>query len=88
MVNCDCYIAILETIQSFAQSAGSVEYTDCASTKGQDALLTCVLDMTLNNMMVSTTLPSLPGPLWLGVVAPDMLLSMGQIELYRVLMLN
>ena len=27
------------------------------------------------------SLPSLPGPLWPGVVAPDEVLSMGQIEL-------
>ena len=33
-------------------------------------------------------LPSLPGPLWLGVVASDMVLSMGQIELNCVLKLN
>ena len=26
-------------------------------------------------------LPSLPGPLWLGVVAPDTVLSMGQTEI-------
>ena len=33
-------------------------------------------------------LPSLPGSLWLGVVAPDRVLSMGQIVLNCVLMLN
>ena len=33
-------------------------------------------------------LPSLPGPLWSRVVAPDRVLSMGQIELNYVLMLN
>ena len=46
---------------------------------------TNVLDMTLNNLMVrfqqcysfggmrrTPSLPSLPGPLWAGVVAPDM----------------
>ena len=27
------------------------------------------------------SLPLLPGPLWLGIVAPDRVLSMGQIEL-------
>ena len=34
------------------------------------------------------SLPSLPGPLWPEVVAPDRVLSMGQIELNCVLMLN
>ena len=34
------------------------------------------------------SLPLLPGPLWPGVVAPDRILSMGQIELNYILMLN
>ena len=34
------------------------------------------------------TLPSLPGSLWPGVIAPDRVLSMGQIELNCILMLN
>ena len=34
------------------------------------------------------TLPSLPAPVWPGVVAPERILSMGQIELNCVLMLN
>ena len=33
-------------------------------------------------------LPSLPGPLWPGVVAPDRVLSAGQIELNCGLVLN
>ena len=51
---------------------------------------TSVLDMTLNNLMElsrmqsTPSLPSLPGP----VVAPDRVLSMGQIELNGILMLN
>ena len=36
----------------------------------------------------SPSLPSLPGPLWPGVVALDRALSMGQIELNWVLMLK
>ena len=37
----------------------------------------------------TSLLPSLPGPLWSGVVALDRVLSIGQIELnYCVLMLN
>ena len=33
-------------------------------------------------MQSSPSLPSLLGPLWPGVVAPDSILSMGQIELF------
>ena len=39
-------------------------------------------------MQSTPSLPSLPGPLWPGVVAPDRALSIGQIELNYVLMLN
>ena len=39
-------------------------------------------------MLSTPILPSLPGPLWPGVVAPDRTLSRGQIELNGVLMLN
>ena len=39
-------------------------------------------------MQSTPSLPSLPGPLWPRVEAPDRVLSMGQIELNCVLMLN
>ena len=39
-------------------------------------------------MQSTPLLPLLPGPLWPGVVAPDRVLSMGQIEINRVLMLS
>ena len=35
----------------------------------------------LNGMQNTPSLLSLPGQLWSGVVAPDKVLSMGQIEL-------
>ena len=36
-------------------------------------------------MQSTLSLPSLPGPLWLGVVAHDRVLPMGQVELNCVL---
>ena len=39
-------------------------------------------------MWSNSSLPSLPGQLWLVVVAPDRVLSMGLIELNCVLILN
>ncbi len=39
-------------------------------------------------MRSTPLLPSLPGPLWPGVVAPVRVLTMGQIELNCVLMIN
>ena len=42
----------------------------------------------LRGMRCTLLLPSLPGPLWPGVLAPNKILSMGQIELNCVLMIN
>ena len=42
----------------------------------------------LLGMWSTPSLPMLPGPLWPGVVAPDRVLSIGQIELNCVHMLN
>ena len=39
-------------------------------------------------MQGTPTLPLLPSPLWPGVVAPNNIQSMGQIELNRVFKLN
>ena len=39
-------------------------------------------------MRSTPLLPTFPDPLWPGVVAPDRVQSMGQIELNCVLMLN
>ena len=39
-------------------------------------------------MLSNLLLPSILGPLWAGVVAPDRVLFMGQIELNCVLKLN
>ena len=60
---------------------------------------TSVLDITLNNLIDCSNTGALgnaeysfiviaPGPLWHGVVAPDRALSISQIELNYVLMLN
>ena len=64
--------------------------------KGKISLMS-VLYMTLNDTPVivelwgtrsTPLLPSLPSPLWPGVIAPGRILSMGQIELNWILMLN
>ena len=39
-------------------------------------------------MRITPSLPLLPGPLRLGVVAPDRVISMGQMELIYVITLN
>ena len=74
-----------EPKNSVAQSAGAVEYTDCKTpppnecpgydTKESDGEVPAVLE--LWGMRSTPSLPSLPGPLWPGVVAPDRALSMG-----------
>ena len=77
------------------QLAGVVEYTDCFSAEGVRPPPTSVKNMTENNRMGkalamhnSPLLSSIPRLPWPGVVAPDRILSMGQIELKSVLILN
>ena len=55
-------------------------------TKQSDGEALVMLD--LLGMQSTTSLPSLPGPLWPGVVTPDRAISIGQIELNCVLMLK
>ena len=55
-------------------------------TKQSDGKVPVMLE--LWGMQSTTPLPSLPVPLGPGVVAPDRVLSMGQIGLNCVLMLN
>ena len=83
-----------------AQLAGAVEYTDCNSSEEKDSFNECSgydttqsdcgvpVMLELWGMRSSPLLPSLPGSLWFGVVASDSALSMDQIELNWVLMLN
>ena len=84
-----------------AQSAGPVEYTDYTSaegynpplhecprydTKQSDGVVPVMLE--LWRMRSTPSLPLLPGPLWPRMVPLDRVISMGQIELNCVLMLN
>ena len=55
-------------------------------TKQSDSEVSVILE--LWGMQNTPSLPSLPGPLWPGVVASDRVPSIGQIELNRVLILN
>ena len=55
-------------------------------TKQSDGEVTVILK--LWGMQTTPLLSSLPGPLWSGVVAPDRVLSIGQIEVNCVLMLS
>ena len=87
-------------IQYIVKSAGTEEYSDCISAEGVNPLNECPRYDTKNydsevpvmpevwGMWSTPSLQSLPGPLWLEVIAPDTILSMGQIELNCVLMLN
>ena len=80
------------------QSAGAAEYTDCTciwhyaltapayDTKQSDGEAPVILE--LWGMWNTPSLPLLPGVLWPGVVALDSVLSMGQIEINSVLMIN
>ena len=83
-----------------AQSAGAAEYTDCIFTEDADFPNECpeydtkqsdgeaLVMLELGGMWSTPSLPLLPGLLWPRVVAPGKVLSMGQIDLNCVLMLN
>ena len=83
------------------QPAGAAEYTDCISSKGQDSpTIKCLghdikqsdgevaVKQELWGVWSTPLLPSLPGSVWPGLVAPDRVLSRGQIELNWVLILK
>ena len=63
-----------------------LEWVSCYDTKQSDGEVPVMLE--LWGMQSTPSLPLLPGPLWSKGVVPDMVLSMGQIELNCVLMLN
>ena len=79
-----------------AQSAEAAEYTDCISAKRYDSPNECPGYNTKQSdgevsvmlglwvMRSTLSLPSLPSLLCPGVVAPDKVLSMGQIELFDI----
>ena len=83
-----------------AQLAGAVEYTDCTSAEGYDSQrVSWIYDtkqsddevqvmLELWRMWSTLSLPLLPGPLRPRVVALDRVLSLDQIELNCIHMLN
>ena len=83
-----------------AQSAETAKYTDCISAEGQDSPKECPgydikqsevkasVILELWGIRITPSLLSVPGQLWPGMVAPDRVLSMGQIERNCVITLN
>ena len=95
------FSTLLWPIKYFAPLARAVEYTDCTSAEGYEPHLNecsgydtkqsdgeVPVMLELWGMRSIPSLPLLPCPLWPGVVAPGRVLSMSQIELNCVLMLN
>ena len=84
-------------ISILAQPVGAVKYTNCIYAEGYDTFLNkcpwydtkqsdCETPAMLElwGMRNTPSLPSFPGPIWSEVVAPDRVLSMGQIELFDI----
>ena len=72
-------------VEEGPQSTGPGEYTDCISgydTKQSDSEAPVMLELWAMSSTPSLTL--LPGSLFLGVVTPDRVLSMCQIELFDI----
>ena len=79
----------LKNILTASQLRGKIPSpNECSGydTKQSDGDILVMLE--LWGMWSTLSLPSLPGPLWPRVVAPDRILSMSQIELNCVLVLN
>ena len=80
---------MIELQSRLAQPARGVEQTDCTSAEGKTPATSVPgydtkqsggevsVMLELWGMQSTSLLPSLPGPFWSGVVAPDRVLSMG-----------
>ena len=81
---------------SLNQTAGAVEYANCISAEVLNPLNECPgydikqsdgeapVMLELWGMGSTPSLSLLPGPIWPEVVAPDWVLSMGQLELFDI----
>ena len=79
---------------------GAEKYTNCIPVEGKDYPNECPgydtkqsddkdpVILEFGGLRSTPLLPSLPGPLWLGVIAPDRVQFMGQSELNSDFMLN
>ena len=72
----------------FFSAEGYDSPNDCPGYNTKQSHCEAPVMLELWGMRSTSSLPSLSGPLWPRVVAPDRVLSMGQIELICVIMLN
>ena len=82
-VGLDCRIHRLHLCREVRPPHHECPVYDAEQSDGEVPVL-----LELWGMRSASSLPSFPGPLWPGERAPDRVLSMGQIELNYVLMLN
>ena len=73
-----CRIHRLHLCRGVKLSNECLEY----NTKKSDGEASVLLE--LWEMLSTPSLPLLPDPLWTGVVAPDRVLSMGEIDLFDI----
>ena len=83
-----CQLGLLNTLNASMQRGKTSPTNECPAydTKLSDGEVPVILE--LWGMRSTPSLPLLPGSPWPGVVAPGRVLSMSQIELNCVLMLN
>ena len=67
-------ITLLFFNMDLAQTSGVAEYTECISKKSDDE---APVVLELWRMRSTPSWPSIPGPLWPGVVSPERVLSIG-----------
>ena len=90
------YVRLSYSPKEMTKLAGAIEYTDCISAeRGKTPQwVSWIWHETISwwgssnaglwGMQCAPSLPSLLGPLWPKVVAPDRLLFMGQIKLFNI----
>ena len=81
-------LGLQNILTAFLQSGKTPTPNECSGydTKQSDGEVPVTME--LQGMQSTPSFPLLPGSLWLRVVALDRVLSMGQIELNHILMLN
>ena len=96
-MDCDIVVSEFELESLSAQLGRAVEYTNCVAAEGSDPLPNVypiydtkqsdgevLVMLELWGKQSISLLPSLPGPIWPGLVAPDRVLSMGWVELFDI----
>ena len=90
MIILPCQLGLLNNTPtaSLQRSKNPIPANKCPGYDNKQSDGKVPVTLELWGMQSNPSLPSLPGPFGPGVVAPDRVLSIGQIEVNSILMLN